>query len=411
MKRKPLFAACLGALVCCVPLQACLNDRDSDLLEREARGLPDVMRVITGRFERNPPLFYQMRLQRVERELKRDPNQLALYDDAAVASDRLGKDDKALGWIEARRKLLPPFDAKNKAMREQWYRYYANAGTFRAHKWIRDGANRQNIGEMKHAASDIARAIDIKPNAHFGREKYQLKAMRWIIAPPPLNDYGAASGFFYESGTKIMSLPTLLGWNPQQNDYTSDLKAAQEELKKEGMDDAVEGLAGLVVLGNAWESLDVFYALQTPLMIQGKGSLLALTRLRCRELLDQGKVSLYPKAFTRQELTEAVAPSYDWRIRSYTPQKMREIYTRLRTEAEEYQSKRTSYMMARLEKGAHPDTDPSFWNEWRDQGPPPAAPYSFWEKHGLATSIIGGALLLSLFLLRARRTRRVAVAV
>ena len=403
MKRLHL-AAMVGALMVCVPSQACLNDRDSDLLEREASGLPDVMRVITGRFERNPPLFYQMRLKRVEAELKRDPQQLALYDDAAVASDRLGKSADALRWIEAKRKLLPPLDAANKAQREQWYRYYANAGTFRAHKWIRDGANRTRINEMKHAASDIARAIEIKPNAHFGREKYQLKAMRWITAPPPLKEGG-----FYSLNAEM--LPDFLKFNPKDHDYTFDVEGARKELKKEGLDDAIEGLTGLVVLGNAWESLDVFYALQTPLAIQGKGSLLALTRLRCLELLDQGKTSLYPKSFTREELMENVAPKRDLKIRSYTPQQMREIYTRLRTEAEEYQTKRTAYMMARLEKGAHPDIEKSFWNEWHDDGPPPAVPFSFWEKHGAATAIIGGALILSLLLLRSKRTRRVAVAV
>lgn len=404
MKRSHL-AAMVGALMVCVPSQACLNDRDSDLLEREARGVPDVMRVITGRFERNPPLFYQMRLKRVEAELKRDPQQLALYDDAAVASDRLGKSADALQWIEAKRKRLPPFNASDKARREQWYRYYANAGTFRAHKWIRDGANRTRISEMEHAASDIAQAIKIKPNAHFGREKYQLKAMRWIIAPVHIPT---------KATWPVHPISNFLG--VYQDEYMSergfDAFRGKEDLKNLKMLDAVEGLTGLVVLGNAWESLDVFYALQAALAMEGKGSLVELTQRRCEELIAQGKVSLGNPKLSRDELREMLAPSGDdHNLHTYTPQQMREIYSRLRTEAEEYQQKRTAYMMARLEKGAHPDTDPSFWSEWRDYGPPPAVPFSFWEKHGAATSIIGGALILSLLLLRTKRTRRVAVAV
>jgi hypothetical protein len=127
MKRVALLSAaiCIGALSSAAT--ACLNDRDT--LAQEARGLPDALQVVTGRFERNPPLFYEMRLKRVATQLKGDPSQLELYDDAAVASDRLGRSDEAIRWIELKRKQLAPFNAKDKMLREHWYRYYANGGT------------------------------------------------------------------------------------------------------------------------------------------------------------------------------------------------------------------------------------------------------------------------------------------
>ena len=72
---------------------ACLNDRDT--LAEEIRGLPDVTAIITGRFERNPPLYYQMRIDRLAREIPArhghetlaNPNTLNDCDDMAVALD------------------------------------------------------------------------------------------------------------------------------------------------------------------------------------------------------------------------------------------------------------------------------------------------------------------------------------
>ncbi|HEX8236002.1 MAG TPA: hypothetical protein VF600_08595 [Abditibacteriaceae bacterium] len=375
---------------------ACLNDRDSDLLERESGALPRAMQVITGRFERNPPLFYEMRLKRVAAQLKQDPSQLSLYDDAAVASDRIGRSNDAIMWIEKKHTQLlqqKPFthlNAKipaNESLREHWYRYHANVGTFWAHRWIRNGADRSKISEIKTAADHIATAIKIKPNAHFGREKYQLKTMRWIISPPKATAEDPLPN--------ILKIPLKYG-REELYEYQYNKQGAQEELRKKGLTDAVEGLTGLIVLGNAWESLDVFYALQLPLEIQGKGSLSEMAQLRSMELIAAGKRSLYPQAPTSTQLQEVVAPHEDQPIRSYSPQKIQEIYTRLRDEAEEYQQKRTAYMMTRLQKGRHPDTDATFWKGWHDAGPPPPVPFTMWEKHGSAFTIIAGGLLFSL---------------
>jgi hypothetical protein len=168
----------------------------------------------------------------------------------------------------------------------------------------------------------------------------------------------------------------------------------------------VEGLTGLIVLGNAWESLDVFYALQAVLAYQNKGSLVALVRARCRELQDQGKKSLDPNVTSAAELREAVSVDRFWRNTTYTADQLNEVYHRLRTEAEEYQTKRTAYMMERLKAGRHPDIDATFWDEWHDPGPPPPVPYNLWEKKGNALMLLAVAALLSLPVLRSRTIRR-----
>src|SRR5262245_59540785 len=111
-------------LPCCA--FACLWDRDT--LAHEARGIPDVIQIITGRFERNPPLFYEMRLKRVTEWLKVHPEDLSAYDDAGVACDRLSRDDEAIAWMERKRLCLE--QSRSAETQEQRYRYYANVGTF-----------------------------------------------------------------------------------------------------------------------------------------------------------------------------------------------------------------------------------------------------------------------------------------
>ena len=83
------------------PLRACLWDNDT--LEFESRGKLDVIRAITGRFDRNPLLYYEMGSP-VGPAVESDPADLASYDDAGVASDRLGRGDEAIAWMDGRRR-------------------------------------------------------------------------------------------------------------------------------------------------------------------------------------------------------------------------------------------------------------------------------------------------------------------
>ncbi len=131
------------ALLVSFPLssRACLNDRDSDALAVQNNRFPDALRVISGRFERNPPRFYQMRATRVRHELKSKPRDFALYDDLAVSLDKLGDDEAALEVMAQKRALLPAFNARDKALKEAWYRFFASDGTFRAHRFLKSGAN------------------------------------------------------------------------------------------------------------------------------------------------------------------------------------------------------------------------------------------------------------------------------
>jgi hypothetical protein len=317
---------------------ACLWDRDTPA--DEAKGMPEVVAVITGRFERNPPLFYEMRLKRVTEELQSHPEKLELYDDAGVASDRLGCGDQAISWMKKKREQLDKLDASRPEVKEQLYRYHANLGTFLVHRWMKQGADRAKLSEVKAARNEIARALEINPDAHFGREKYQLKAIDWIIEPPPMPEYG--------------SLPSFLV-------VGKDLQTAKMA------DEAVRGLAGLVALGNAWESVDVFHAMSNALRSDsvgfekqydgGRNTLAYLTWLRCCELIDAGKGSMLPNAPKGAQLKKEIV------FHEFLDEKnLNAWFPKLRDDANAWQEARNSFLMARLKEGRHPDTDPTFWN-------------------------------------------------
>ena len=340
-------------LLLTIPARACINDRDSDSLALQAQKLPETVRVITGRFERNPPLYYQMRIRRSLTELKKNPRNFGLYDDIAAAYDRLHQSDDALKIMAKKRALLPPFDAKNAPVKEAWYRYYANAGTFRAHRFLSQKSG--DLNEMKTARAMIQRAIEIKPNAHFGREKYQFMAMDWIVA--------------VKSGETIETLGHWIGaydgWEGKWEQAGTD-----KAMKK-----ATEGLSGLIFLGAAWQSVDVFEALAKTLEREDGVTLRHLALLRCAELLREGRGSLVPKAFNLAIANDAMQNSVygNWTgvaVNRENRESVNDLFPKLRAESEVWSGQRSTFMLARLEKGSHPDTDSQFWQGWKPTAPP-----------------------------------------
>jgi hypothetical protein len=381
--------------------QACLNDRDSDSLALQAKKLPDTLQVITGRFERNPPLYYEMRIRRSLAGLKVNPRRFDLYDDVAVAYDRLHKDNEALRVMAVKRSLLPEFNGRNAQVKEDWYRYYANAGTFYAHRWLGAGARKKDIGEMKKARDYIRRAIQIKPKAHFGREAYQLMTMEWIIATRERK-----SGAGMSLGKWIATRDDALG-SFYQNDT------------------AVQGLSGLVILGAAWQSADVFEALAEALNGRGGTTLRYLALLRCREILHSGKSSLSPETLDEEAVAESLvatgkAQGDGYYINSKNQKALDELFPKLRIESDIWAGHRSAYLLAGLEKGRHPDVDAGFWKDWKPaEAPDLDIPWwdEKWNRYGgrpLAAdvSILGaltvlfgalGAALVTLRMLARRR--------
>ncbi len=348
--RKNVIAALMIAIATFSgPIHACLWD--SDTFATEAKGLPDAVWILVGRFERNPPLYYEMRLKRASATIEANADDLAAYDDAGASCDRLGRGDEAIGWMERKRAVLDRHARDRHESAEQRYRYLANAGTFWAHRWIRNGAAHDRIGELQTARDFIAEAVKLNPNAHFGREVYQLKALDWMIEPPAYDE------------TKDPFVPPFI-----------DFQNTAERAKAHA---AIEGLTGIVALGNAWENVDLFNTLIAACQADDQRTSLAyLARWRCEEMIDAGRKSLHPGAPDGSRLKQALAYIMD---EPTDLKQLRKIYETLRSEAETWHEARTRFMLERLNAGRHPDNDATFWDGYHEAPRPSLAWLSRYE--------------------------------
>ncbi|MBC8137731.1 MAG: hypothetical protein H8F28_17765, partial [Fibrella sp.] len=140
-----------------------------------------------------------------------------------------------------------------------------------------------------------------------------------------------------------------------------------------------EGLTGLVVLGNAWESMDVFMALGQKLIRSDSGVLGYLSGLRATELADAGKKSLLSPLNPDDSRDPKQRIEHETRVELRGKERLRKKYPELRAEAEAWQKARTDFMTVRLSAGRHPDTDPTFWNGYRPQPAPSLSTGAFAE--------------------------------
>ncbi len=140
------------------PLAACLWD--SDTLEEERRQFPSVLELITGKFLRHSPAFYEWRIEDRKKRLEQEPENVALYDDLAVAYEKTGQTDLAIETILKKEEISPGL-----------YETYANLGTFYIH-----------AGRLEEGLNEIEKAIEINPDAHFGREVYQKLLVEYVLS-------------------------------------------------------------------------------------------------------------------------------------------------------------------------------------------------------------------------------------
>ncbi len=326
--------------------KACLWDYDT--LKAEAAGLPGIVEIITGRFDRFPPVYYEMRLERVAGEIEAGSTDLELYDNAGVACDRLGRHDDAIEWMARKLAAIEAIESVGGDTGEHRYRYLANLGTFHVHRWLANGADRSNMTDVARSRDLIAEAIAVNPDAHFGRERYQLLAIEWLLDPPPINSEFTIPTIFAAKAGELYVAPSNV-------------------LEKAGFDDAVNGLSGIITLGSGWESVDLFHALAMALADQGDGVMAFLAGRRVAELQAAGSVSLHPQLGQFDLMIEEILPD---RAQSKT----NAFYDAARVEADGWRVARERFVSGKLNHGLHPDTHPGFWDDWTDPTSPPALP-------------------------------------
>jgi len=156
MSRKTNIAALLLTLGTATSLLACLWD--SDTLQMERLRFPGVLEIITGKFVRHSPAYYEWRIGDRKKKLETKPNDPALIDDLAVAYAKLGRPAEGIPLLEEVLKQHP-----------DRYETLSNLGT------LLFFANR-----LDDSKAYIRRALEINPDAHFGREKYQLLLTEYL---------------------------------------------------------------------------------------------------------------------------------------------------------------------------------------------------------------------------------------
>lgn len=323
----------------------CYNDSDTNLTE--LRDNLDITYAIAGRFTIYPPEYYKRRIEIQTANLKRNPNDLTAYDNLAVAYDRLGKHDEAIATIRKERALIesgkvnPLTEVKDELVPNappvnHRYTVEANEGTFLIHRWITNGGNPKNLADAIEAEKHIAKAIEINPNAHFGREFAQLYCVRAILK-------GAKEGDWKAKFTE-----NLIALADRD-------KVDRKALRK--------GIAGMMVLGNAWNSPIMLKAIAY--LVPEDGQVIGL----CKKVISEQLLRLEfdPKspldsdevANLRKQINISLSDSLE-RSEKY------KFIPRLLENAKEFRMNREKWIKSKLSAGQHPDTHPGFWAGFKD---------------------------------------------
>jgi tetratricopeptide (TPR) repeat protein len=307
-----LFALSLS-LIC----EACLNDRDTH--EMQLTPSSDE-KIILGLFRRYPAKYFEHRIARLEKgRSQQNGLTFAEYDDLSVAYDRIGRSDRALKLITEKFSLMSSADVKSvrwktdikfpRSLTPKQYLEYtteANWGTFLIHDFFASGRDKKKLGQVKEGIRHLEHAVEINPDAHSGREWAQIEIAKWLYNET-MNPTGRYPKF----------------------------KKPPAETRR--------GLLGLVELGNAWESIDIFR------MVAANSFDAQDTRgfaiLRARELESNGKKPLFPGL-----------PSPPLQRMSYIDA----TFEQGRHSAFKWSELFQNFVIDGIEKGTHPDTHANF---------------------------------------------------
>lgn len=155
--RNTLLFVCLFVVVTNGRLFACLWD--SETLAQEREKFPNILELITGKFLRHSSDYYQWRLEDRLEKLKANPTDDRLLDDVAVSYEKLQRFEEAIEIANEQLERTP-----------NRYESLANLGTFLIH-----------AGQHDEGLVYIDKALEVNPDAHFGREKYQKMLVEYIL--------------------------------------------------------------------------------------------------------------------------------------------------------------------------------------------------------------------------------------
>ncbi len=156
METKATIRALLLLTILVATAHACLWDTDT--LDEERSDSPSAIELVTGAFARHSAAFYRWRIQDRQQKLEDGDDKPLHYDDIAVAYDKIKEPGNAIEWMH-----------KKEAVHPGLYETYANLGTFHIHS-----------GNFPEGIRYIEKALELNPQAHFNRERYQLYVVKYL---------------------------------------------------------------------------------------------------------------------------------------------------------------------------------------------------------------------------------------
>jgi len=175
----PLVPALLVLMLCAITATACIWDADS--LSAEKSRSPDMAQLIIG----PPPKPDDPKplLERIAK-LKAQPREqdASWWNDLAGAYLRLGRAKEAAELLEP---VVQKFSSD--------YGIHANLGTAY-----------HLLGRYAEAEKEIARDLEINPDAHFGLEKYHLALLQYLVRDA---EYQKNHVYVYEWSSRFTGTP------------------------------------------------------------------------------------------------------------------------------------------------------------------------------------------------------------
>lgn len=139
--------------------------------------------VLHERFFKHGPSWYAARNEDVKKQLQLladgDPNRWPLIDDLAVGLDRLNQPSDAIPLL---RNKLKDQEARQLPERDL-YTTFANLGTVLIHDGLMQWKEEDSAGrtQLEEGIELIRKAVAANPDAHFGRERWQLFIAEFLL--------------------------------------------------------------------------------------------------------------------------------------------------------------------------------------------------------------------------------------
>ena len=249
MSGKRFVIACVISIASATTCLACLWDTDT--LQMERLRFPGVLEIITGKFVRHSKAYYEWRIVDRTKKLEAKPGDPALIDDLAVAYAKLGRPEEGIPLLE---KVLEQHPER--------YETLSNRGTLLFF-----------AGRLEDSKRYIRQALEINPDAHFGRERYQLLLTEYLEQSRQ-RDVGVMSTGSREPSEVGRMLPGFAGY------------VKEAELQK-----ATRGVLGMMH----------FADFQSPILLEALGDLLLAGSTEEDAALHAARAYLRAAEFSREK--------------------------------------------------------------------------------------------------------------